>query len=250
MGTMRVRAAVLTLLVGACGFDPAGQATDADVADAAVEVPDATRTDAAIAVPFCSTDPDLVACYRFEGLPPVDESIYGNDPLASEVRLIPGVDGSALAFDDNSNALVPDSVSLDLTQITMELWLFVDTLPENNGNARAGIIDNNGQYSLYLTPTGTVRCQLASSENTGLQVTVGMWTHIACTYDGATIRLYQDGIAGPGVNNTNPMLTNGTDGMGLGQNSPSGEHLHGAVDSLRIWRVPRTPVQICEAAGC
>jgi hypothetical protein len=237
---MRGRAAVLLLLLGGCRFDPAG--VGAPVGD-----PDASAPDA-IAVRSCTDEADLVACYAFEALPPLDGSIYANHATASGVSLVPGVDGSALAFGDTSSALVADSTSLDVLQITMEVWVRVDQLPAAPG--RAGILDNNGQYGLFLAPDGGVRCSLASATDIGLNLPVGVWTHVACTYDGATIRLYQDGIAGPTVTTANPMTTAGVDGMGLGQNVPDGDHLRGAIDDLRIWRVARTPEQICAAAGC
>jgi hypothetical protein len=238
---MRARAAVLMLLLGGCRFDPAGMAApDGEL--------DASAPDAAPSVRACTEEADLVACYRFEALPPVDESIHANHATASGVTLVPGVGGSAIAFGDASSALVADSASLDVLQITMEVWVLIDQLPAEPG--RAGIVDNNGQYGLFLAPDGGVRCALASATDIGLTLTVGVWTHVACTYDGATIRLYQDGIAGPTVTTANPMVTAGVDGMGLGQNVPSGDHLHGAIDNLRIWRVARTPEQICAAAGC
>jgi hypothetical protein len=156
--------------------------------------------------------------------------------------------GQAIGFGPTSIAAIPDDPSLDLRQAaTLELWLRAASLPPAGG--RAGLLDNNGQYGLFLAPDGRVRCSMASTVPISLHVVPGVWTHIACTYDGQAMRLFQDGVLAS-TTATTVTLTNGsTDGMRLGENSPDGDVLDGAIDGVRIYSVRRSDAQICRAAG-
>jgi hypothetical protein len=243
--------ALVLLAIGGCSFDPGGLVGglhDGAAPDTGTPAPDATVTSG-----FCTGDPDLVACYEFEGLAnpaqPDDETAYGNDGAATSVAYAAGHHGTAMSFTDASSAIIPDSASLDVANITLEVWVKLDALPAATGSGRAGILDNNGEYGLFVASDGSVRCSLASTTDTGLRLEVKLWSHVACTYDGATIALYQDGVAGPTISTTNAMFTGGVDGMGLGQNVPTGDHLAGAIDDLRVWRVARSAAQIAADAA-
>lgn len=244
------RAAAGALLLAGCAFDGGGSALPDGVADAGAGGADAegdapeTAIDA-MPPPACPANDDLVACYAFEaadGAQPHDGSGYGNHGQSQNVTLVAGPPGhgSAALFSEQTSMLVPDSASLDvISGITMEAFVRVDELPASGG--RAGIVDNNGQYGLFVTAAGEVRCATGSVTVTGLSLTSGQWTHVRCTYDGAALQLYQNGAPGAFVMSMVPLNTGGTDGLGLGQNSPSGDHLHGALDEVRIWRVAMPP---------
>jgi concanavalin A-like lectin/glucanase superfamily protein len=236
-----------------CIFDDAGLAPgvdapppiDAGPADAEIDAPPP---------PFCdATDPDLVACYRFEAFEhpaqPFDESMYANHGISAGASIGPGHDdGSAMVFNASSDVRIPDSVSLDVTEaITLEAWLKPTALPGANG--RAGIVDDNSQYAMFLSPAGEIRCSINTTTVIDLVVPVGSWSHVACVYDRQTLVLYLNGIAGTPLRSTVPLNTSGTDGIALGQNSPAGDDLNGSLDDVRIWRTARTPAQICAAAG-
>jgi hypothetical protein len=249
--------AFAALVAAGCSFDDHGTALiilsfDAGAADAA-RADASQRPDAG--PPFCDeTDPTLVACYRFEdpGAPLLDESMYGNDgTVATHLGAVPGPPGhgQALELHPDSVALVPDSVSLNLRMsATLELWVRPTTLPA--AGARFGLLDNNGQYGLFLAPDGTVRCAMGSTVPSALSVAPGVWTHIACSYDGQAVRLYQNGALKGTPTATTVTLTDGSaDGMRLGENSPTGDVLDGALDDVRIFAVARSAAQICAAAG-
>ncbi len=245
----------LFFLGAGCSFDPNGIGSEAPVADAGSPAADALAptADAAPGPPLCGpNDPDLIACFSFENpaTPVDDESKYGNDGTALGVVSVAGPPGHghAMGFLPGSVASVPDDASLDCTTaITLELWVRPHTLPASGG--RAGLLDNNGQYGLFLAPDGTVRCSMSSTVASGPIVAVDTWSHIACRYDGQTVRMYQDGVQRAMVSTSVTLSTGSDDGMRLGMNSPSGDVLDGAIDDVRMWRVARTPEQICAAAG-
>jgi len=260
---MWARGVVVVVGVGliGCRFDPAGVGLDREDAGPAPTDPvDAAAIDGAVgdgapaadASPprFCDpADPDLVACYEFEVAEhadqPFDQSQYHNHGRADGAGFRPGRAGAGMAVvaGPAASIRVPDSRSLDVdTAMTIELWVFPDALPASG--QRAGLVDNERQYGLFLQSSGQVRCSVGGREMFALTVPAGRWTHLACTYDGDTLALYQDGVLGGSEPDSGNISGAGTDGLTLGQNSPDGDHLQGALDQLRIWRVARTAAQI------
>lgn len=220
-----------------------------------------TRTDAetdetdadAGAPPFCDvTDANLIACYRFEqaehAVQPWDDSAYGHHGTSSKVSFVSGVSGRALQPAPDSLVNVPYAATLGVTSaITIEAWVKAKTLP---ATGRAGIVDDNGRYGLFIAPGGILRAMSPAVLESPPILTTGSWIHVAYTYDGATQVLYVAGLV-----SISRALIGGTygasdrAGLAIGMNSPSGDIFDGAIDSVRIFRIARTAKQICEAAG-
>lgn len=271
---------LLGLGLAACSFDPAGvdpgggdpaDASPPSSPDGEVTTPDGAAgqpdgrppVDAFVPPPppdappppppVCDPPrPDLVACWRFEAtehpLQPWDESWYGNHGTAVNVTWVAGHEGQAMSLGASSSVRVPDSASLDVSaQLTVDMWVRADAYPVGSG-ARAGLLDNNGQYGLFLLPAGQVRCTIGTTMVQGASVPIGAWTHLACTYDGATLRLYQDGVEGPSASWGGGLSTGGLDGIAIGQNSPSGDPFDGALDTVRVWSTALPAAEICAAA--
>ena len=245
----------IVVALSACGriaFDPASdgqRGSDGSLGDGAL----ADTHDAALqGLPLCdSASSDLVACYRFESSS-ADESSYGNNGVATNVTYeSAGLTGMSLHIGNTSAFAVPESASLDVTTaITLEAWVRPEAIP--SGANRSMIIDNNGQYSLVIQAGGDLRCTNALVAMVPQAVTIGVWAHVACTYDGTRIILYVNGVpraqsAGGGM-----ISTIGTTGLHLGTNNPTGagvDVLLGFIDQVAIWRVARTSQQICASAG-
>jgi hypothetical protein len=222
---------------------------DVDAIDAPIDTTIDTAPDVPPPPPFCDpTDLDLVGCYRFEPgwTQPHDDSSYHNDGTSTGTTLVAGVDGSAISFDGaTSYDHVDDSASLDLptTQITMEAWFVMRTEPRTT---RSGLLDEDGQYGMFLLPTNALRCSMAPGivDTPAGSVTLGAWMHAACTYDGALVKVFLDGAIKAEVAATGGISSAGTNGLSIGMNSPSGDVLDGAMDDLRIFRVARTDARI------
>jgi len=203
---------------------------------------------------FCdSTDRDLAACYRFEGNVR-DESRYAQDTSATDVSYEAGVAGQAVHTRSGSAITVAESSSLDFTiAMTLELWVRPSRLP--SGDDRAGLIDNDGQYGLFLYADGDVICTASSSGPTAPQALVAnRWTHLACVFDGSlsTVRLYVDGeLRASEVVPLSTLMTSPSLGLTIGRNNPSGDSFTGEIDGLRLWRVARPPELLCTTpASC
>jgi hypothetical protein len=254
--------AIATITLAACSFDPSGAPNGPTTIDARAGAPDAAAgtpdappgtPDAPVPAAPCPNDQDLVACWRFEtgdpNMEPHDDTANHNDGTSSGVGFaasLPG-HGQAMSFSTSATSFVPDATVLTPQQLTIELWVYPRSLPSIGG--RSGLIDNNGNYGLFLAPDGTVRCAIGTSTAIGLTLQTNRWTHVACVYDGDNITLYQDGAPGATLADQLGVPTTGTGGVGFGQNSPSGDHLDGLLDDVRIWQAPRDRTALCADAA-
>jgi hypothetical protein len=220
-------------------FTPPDNAA-ADAADAAESAVDAGPA-------FCDpADTTLVACYRFDG-DTKDGSAFKNDLTATGVSYVAGVSGKALSLSSTAKVTAPDTASLAVTNaMTIELWVRARTLPSTG---RVGLIDDDGRFGLFVYAPGVPRATSPAPLDAPAALVVGTWTHVAYTYDGATMTLYVNGTAVVKQTIAGKFGTPSGNGVAVGMNSPNGDILDGELDSLRVFRVARSATQICKAAG-
>ena len=195
-----------------------------------------------------------VAAYGFsEGSGTTATDVSGNlntGTVSGATWTAAGKYGSALIFDGvNDRVTVPDAPSLDLTTaLTLEAWVY----PTGAGGWRTVLLKempNALAYVLYqgygarmsgaVTIGGTQR-----KITTPSTLPVNTWTHLAMTYDGATLRLFVNAVevsslAAPGavMSTANP--------LSIGGNSVwNNEWFAGRLDEIRIYNRALTPAQI------
>jgi hypothetical protein len=259
----------LALALLACTFDVHGVSLDFSMNDLAIPAdlivladlssPDLTAPRDLTALPdlappFCPATPSLVACYTFEdAFHPtmlMDGSMYGNHATAVGASFPAGKSGAALTLDTTGSARVSDRPSLDIADaITIEAWVKVQSLVQ--AGSRYGVVDDDGQYSIFIMPGGRAQCSLANLtvQTDVSSVPLGTWQHVACTYDRQTLRFYLAGKQVKSATSTQAIATSGTNGLALAGNSPSGDILDGEIDDLRIWNLARSAQEICDDAG-
>ena len=209
------------------------------------------ETDGRPPVPFCdATDPHLVACYTFTDIVGGvlnDGSSYGNTGSVHAVGFTNGPVGPAITFSRASRVEVPNSASLDLTtNMTLEAWVRVDQLPTIG---RMGVVDNDGQYSIFVYPGAGLRCS-AAHDLLFTPATANTWTHVACVLGNDGHRMYVDGVLTAQSGYAGPMPTDNLNPLAIGDDSPSfNEPLDGAVGALRIWSRAFDAAELCQAAG-
>lgn len=213
-----------------------GGALDAGPPDAGT---DAGPPDAGLP-PLCSTATDLVACYPFDG----DAQDYGprGNHLTATGVMFPS--GGGVALDAASGLSIAHRNELVHASTTMVGWVRVDTLP---ASGRAGVLDRDGQYGIFVHPGGELRCSIATAASgqaiAAAAVRAGEWHHVACVAEGTTLRLYVDGVqvaTAPAAASRTP----GASPLHLGENAPDGnDQLVGALDDVRIydaeWDAPK-----------
>lgn len=194
----------------------------------------------------------------------MDGSKHGNNGTVHMAKWADGKYGKGVSFSGAPGGWVevPDSPSLDIVdEITLMAWVYPttfnnewqrivnkcwagDTWPwmsygfyEQAGtNGRVGftIAVNNGQERLCRSGDTPL---MAGNE----------WNHIAATYDGAVMRLYQDGEEVLNAPASGPIATNDVP-VAIARNSEGNrEHFHGSVDEVGIWSAALTPDEILTA---
>jgi hypothetical protein len=189
----------------------------------------------------------LVAAYGFNagsGASAVDASGNGNTgTLANAAWTTAGHSGAALSFNgSNAWVTVPDSASLDLTTgMTLEAWVrptqldswATAVLKETSGALVYGLYasSDTGQASGNVFPVG----QSADKFVRGTSATpVNVWTHLAATYDGATLRVYVNGMQQATLPVTGSLQTS-SGPLRIGGNGVWSEWFAGQIDDVRVY---------------
>ena len=193
----------------------------------------------------------LVAAYSFDegsGASVKDASGGGNNGKTSNATwTTSGRMGGALVF-NGSNALVtvPSATSLRLTTaMTLEAWVKPSTVSDA---WRDVIYKGSDDYYLEATSTSSSRPAAGGTfapDNVygASALAVNGWTHVAATYDGATLRMYVNGTLASSLPRTAPIATsNGA--LQIGGDSGAGQFFAGTIDEVRIYNTTLTAAQI------
>src|SRR3989441_20994 len=196
------------------------------------------------ASPVKAQAPGLVAAYGFaEGAGTTVADSSGNNnmgTISGATWTTAGRFGNALAFNGTSAVVtVPSSASLQLTTgMTLEAWVSPTVTPSG---WRAVIDKNLDRYYLTASSDQGNRPVIGGTWAAGNQNTVGgsvlavnTWTHLAATFDGATVRLYVNGAQVASQAQTTP-LTTSTETLQIGGDAYTGENFAGLIDEVRIY---------------
>ncbi|MEZ4449101.1 MAG: LamG domain-containing protein [Nannocystaceae bacterium] len=195
----------------------------------------------------CPVHPDLVACYPFEDgwdAQLLVDAAGDHDGTMIGAAPTDGVHGLAAETDASAALSVPAALApLGGAPWTTMAWVRLDQAP----TVRAGVLDRDGDYGLFLGPTGEVEC----SSLTGVTpIQPGVWTHIACVERADLLEIYVDGVFDAALKLNSDAPPEGQP-LVLANDSPpsAAEALVGAIDEVMLWRRSLTQAEICAAAG-
>ena len=189
--------------------------------------------------------PSLVASYSFDaGSGPTLADISGRGhagTISGATWSAAGKNGGALSFDGvNDWVTVADTAALDLTTaMTLEAWVRPTStnrwrtvaLKEQTGNLVYAVYGNNsGQRASANLWLGSSEKEARSAS----QLAANTWTHLAATYDGATIRVYVNGALSGSTATTGSMPAS-TGPFRIGGNAVWDEFFAGQLDDLRLY---------------
>jgi hypothetical protein len=175
--------------------------------------------------------------------PTVSEAAVGLHSLSlSGVR--PGGD-----IDLSGYVEVPYNSLLNPTdKITIEAWV-----KRNASNRNETIVGNGWQSSYWLgfNSAGKIRFITHGNDtvDSNLSVPIGVWTHIAVTYDGLTRIFYVNGFPDKTTTEKSGPLAAAPQGRSLGIGFDVNDtfipnYFSGNLDEVRIWREVRTGTKI------
>jgi hypothetical protein len=190
--------------------------------------------------------------------------------VALSCPVTPG--GGALVLDGaNDYVTMGRDPAFELAAFTIEAWVRRDgdgvTMTSGAGGLRltpiaskglgegdGSNIDANYAFGFWGDVLGADFEDMASGKNHPVfgrtAIPRGEWHHVAATYDGATWRLYVDGVldgeatvdAAPRADSVHPfVLGSAVDSAGV----PHG-FFHGALDEVRLWNRARTAEEIAD----
>lgn len=152
-----------------------------------------------------------------------------------------GYYGGALSFNGTSTWVsVADHASLDLTTgMTLEAWVKPSALSgwrtvimkEAPGSQRYTLYahDNAPRPAAYVSSTMS---EFSVTGSSGL--TLNVWAHLAATFDGATLRMYVNGVE-VGTRPVAQPIAPSASPLKIGGNAVWGEYFRGLIDEVRIY---------------
>src|SRR5262249_15307549 len=185
----------------------------------------------------------LVAAYAFNegsGTTVADASGNGNTgTISGATWTATGKYASALSFSGTSATVnIPDSAVLHLgSAMTLEAWVDPTTV---SSAWRDVIYKANDAYYLEATSTSGIPAGGGTFGGAGATVygtsaiTANVWTHLAVTYDGATLRFYVNGVMVGSQAKTGAMPASTTQ-LQIGGDSLFGQYFSGSIDEVRIY---------------
>lgn len=190
-----------------------------------------------------------------------DVSGNGHDGVGVATAIVDGKYGKGMLFDgETSQVEIPSDDALNFADgITIEAWTNPSGFNDLSAVAQKwGDASGRRQYLLcfvganvrfYISGSGGT---WPSAASTGA-VEIGEWTHLAGTYDGATIKVYINGELDGETANDEGLF--GSDlpawigGYGPDDEFGSNRHFPGILDEVRFWDGALSQEEIQESMG-
>lgn len=173
----------------------------------------------------------------------INSPLWNNSPVQFS--------SNSLSFDGvDDEVTIPNHSSLNITSaITIEAWCYATKTTGIQSVVSKSSNTTNTGYIFPRTDDGWSNLIVYLHIGGGWQTlsapypTLNVWHHLAATYDGATIRIYINGILAASRPQTGAITTN-SNTLGLGNQPGFPEQFGGRADEIRIWNVARSQAQI------
>ena len=145
---------------------------------------------------------------------------------------------SSLYVDGNTEYLDCGDVGVDVTgPLTISAWLKADFAMTNNPILGRYTETGPKGYVLYIHPTGDVPSLIVDGSAVlgTTQLTVGEWAHVAGVYNGATKKIYFNGVEE--ASNAQTTLQDAAINFSIGNYNLGGasNYFLGSFDDVRLW---------------
>jgi len=155
----------------------------------------------------------------------------------------------AAKFDGvDDEIVVPDDASLDFgpaDEMTLSLWFRKTASPAiYHLLGKRNPVTREMNYQLARDAGGIhFNSQGGRVDTSVSDVPLGVWTHVAATYDGTTLRLYVNGTQASSKAVSGAIVTT-TGALRIGGNTIWGEYFSGLIDEVRVYERALTATEI------
>lgn len=174
--------------------------------------------------------------------------------LTNGATFAAGKVGQAFSFDGLGDYVaVPDSANLDITgEITLDAWIKTSGTSDYSGVVGKTLpIEPRSGYLVGVSSDSKIRCDIIRArppQGTVLSTTLvedGKWHHVACTYDGAVVKVYVDGNLEGSVSYTDGIgVTNEPLLIGRDPSKASSRDFTGLIDEVEVYNRALTQQEI------
>lgn len=202
----------------------------------------------------------MVSCYPLQEVPVADDEGPGDVDARVEVgtgSTVIGKVGAAYNMASSYYVEGPSSSAHDLERFSVSVWVRPTGAPV--GGSIRYIVDVQSQYGVVQAKQDEARCFLM--RDGGSYAIVGArdmlplstWTHIGCSYGGATLRLYVNGELRGSQDIADTVRTSNAGPIRIGSNSPSVgdtdlQSFSGGIDQLKIYNTVIGDKRMCAEA--
>ncbi len=199
---------------------------------------------------FSVAQATLIGQWRFNepvGATAIDTSGNGNNGTllngatraAAPGYLAASLDGT----DDYVSMGAPATFDLTST-VSLEVW--VNPTSNVGGSGEKLLLGKQfGNYALSLYHNGNAYFYWdGGANNANAPVSVGVWTHLVGTYDGAAVRLYTNGVLASSLGYVDTTAVSGDPLIVGGPGTSFTGYLHGLVDQAAIYDHALSPGEV------
>src|SRR5207248_4732292 len=190
-----------------------------------------------------SPPPDMVSWWPGDGNAN-DIQDSNNGTLQNGATFATGMVGQAFSFNStlNSGVVIPSSPALNPTEaITIDAWVKPSSFP--NGAPTVVRKDKQNltvpQYLLAVgdgATSGVAHCNIGGGgAPVGGSVPLNQWSHLACTYDRQSVRLYVNGVQVASAAGTQAIPTASTNLVIGNEDGFTDRNFDGLIDEVEIF---------------
>jgi fibronectin type 3 domain-containing protein len=172
-----------------------------------------------------------------------------NAVLYNSPTFSPGQLGNALNLTAASSQYgdLPNDIVSTLTDFTISTWVKINTFSTwerifDFGSGTTNYMFLTAQYTATSPNNAKLRFGIRTPSvaeqdvNSTVQLSAGVWTHVAVTRSGSTVSIYVNGsLAGSGTVTTNPSALGFCAQEYLGKSQFSDPYLNGSLDDFRVY---------------
>ena len=159
----------------------------------------------------------------------------------------------------NDYVHIPNPGPLSPQKLTLSLWVNPSSFANANWNstlANVGLHEwSDGYYGLAIDTAGKPVAMVNNGGGEGNAVylkgsalTVGQWSHLAMTYDNATLKLYVDGVDAGHVS-INRLRTTSSAPLMLGRRGDAAHYFKGILDEVQLYSQALSAADITALVG-